>query len=182
MGARARVHIPNAGKSKRSYNNNGRRRNPRNEFKHKKMPQTQPDEDRFFVIEKLLDKRYNHEFCYHEYLVRWQNYPPDWDSWEPAHELERNSLDLINEFNKIGRDDQEYRELHCTCRRPYRFDQGGMIQCFNCLTWFHFSCLGMNMEEANSFAKYYCDDCRLKNPTFKNMYKEKTVVHFYSQE
>lgn len=143
------------------------------------MPQAAPDEDRFFVIEKLLAKRRNTEMGYDEYLVRWANYPPDWDSWEPVTELEVNSSDLIDEFNKAGGRNPNREELHCICRRPYIFDQGGMIQCFNCLAWYHFNCLKMDMELANSFARYYCDGCRTNNPTFENKFKPRRHVSFY---
>ena len=127
------------------------------------------DADRFYVIERLLDKRYVNGR--EEYLVRWQNYPPEWDSWEPRVELDRNSKDLVDEYNRprdtYGDDD----ELHCICRRPYRFEQGGMIQCFNCRVWYHFSCMAMNMAQANAFAKWNCSDCVQANPILKNLIK-----------
>lgn len=178
MAARARVYTPNNFKNKVKPDGR-RRRNPRNEVEWRTMPQDDPDEDRFFVIEKILAKRRNAEMGYDEYLVRWANYPPDWDSWEPVKELEINSRDLINEFDKTGRYDPTKEELHCTCRRPYRFDQGGMIQCFNCLSWYHFDCLKMNMEMANSFARYYCNDCMVKNPNLEIKFKGKKRVPFY---
>lgn len=174
------MYTPNAAKTHLRADGR-RRRNPKNEVKRRKMPQAAPDDDRFFVIEKLLKKRFNTKLGYDEYLVRWANYPPEWDSWEPVIELARNSIDLINEFNNIERNLDEKAELHCICRLPYRFDEGGMIQCFNCLTWFHFKCLGINMEEANSYAKYYCGTCRYKNPSFVNLIKEQRQVSFYSQ-
>lgn len=150
------------------------RKKTKRSFTFNKLGPKEPeDEDRFFVIEKLLDKRYN-KHGYEEYLVRWQNYSPDWDSWEPRHEIERNSLDMVLEYNRIHRGDEaddDSMTLHCICRKPYRFEDGGMIQCYNCYSWFHFSCLEMNMEEANLYAKYYCDDCRRINSTLKNMIK-----------
>lgn len=150
-----------------------RRRKPDNEVKRdiNFIKFQQPiDEDRFYVIEKLLSKRYDQDGN-EEYLVRWQNYPPEWDSWEPRQELERNSLDMINEFNRTSDPNNCREQLHCICKQPYRFDQGGMIQCFNCHQWFHFKCLNMNMEEANSYAKYNCQDCLNANPNLKNLIK-----------
>lgn len=128
----------------------------------------QSDSDRFYVIEKLLDKRF--VAGREEYLVRWQNYPPEWDSWEPRTELERNAIDMIREFNNMpgpSTDDQP----RCICRRPYRFDQGGLIQCVNCHEWYHFTCLKMNMAEANAYSKWHCSDCMDANPSLKNLIK-----------
>lgn len=136
------------------------------------------DEERFFVVEKLLKKRiYKGR---EEYLVRWLNYPPEEDTWEPRSELEVNSIDLIIDFNKEP-PREETNRLHCICHKTYKFDQGGMIQCFNCLTWYHFSCIKMNMEEANSFARYYCVDCRKINPKLKNQIKEEKLRSRYGK-
>lgn len=153
----------------------GRRRNPESEIDRNLCLSQPSDENRFYVIEKLLDKRFNPDLRQEEYLVRWQNYPPEWDSWEPRVELERNSMDMILAFNKTLKEDSE--TPHCICRKPYRFDDGGMIQCYNCLEWFHFTCLNIDMEEANSYAKFYCSSCRAGNPYLKNMVKpEKAAI------
>jgi hypothetical protein len=116
------------------------------------------DPDRFFIIEALLDKRCDRNGN-EEYLVRWQNYPPEYDSWEPRAELEQNSMDMINDFNN-EQPKTDKQQLHCICRRPYTAKSGGMIQCFTCTEWYHFSCINMNMAEANSFARWHCDRCR----------------------
>lgn len=158
-----------------------RRRIPKSEFKHKPMPQEPHDEDRFYVIEQLLDKRYTANGG-EEYLVRWQNYNSDWDSWEPRKEIERNALAMINEYNRFHNCpnfDADPNQLHCICQRPYKFEDGGMIQCFYCLEWYHFACLQMNMEEANSYAKYYCSDCKRSNPRLKCMIKGEKLTTFY---
>ena len=143
------------------------------------MPLERQDEDRFYVVEKLLDRRHNQDTGREEYLVRWQNYPPEWDSWEPRTELERNALDMVNEFDRTSTSQFQDFQLHCICRQPYRFDQGGMIQCFHCHTWYHFKCLHMDMEEANSYAKYYCHECKRMNPGFKSMVKIEKLTTFY---
>lgn len=154
-----------------------RRRNPKNEIKHQPMPEEPVDDDRFYVIEKILDKRLN-ALEEEEYLVRWQNYPPEWDSWEPRKELERNALDMINEFNRLNHSDNS-SDLHCFCKRPYRFEQGGMIQCFYCLVWYHFTCLKMDMEEANNYARYYCRQCTKINPRLRSQVKQEKLKTFY---
>lgn len=42
--------------------------------------------DRFYVIEKLLEKRTD-KYRNEQYLVRWQNHQPQHDNWEPREEL-----------------------------------------------------------------------------------------------
>lgn len=155
---------------KKRYTKNGKRRKIDNELD--RSTTFKNDENRFYVIEKLLDKRFNQG--QEEYLVRWQNYSPEWDSWEPRIELERNAREMILDFNNSLERDKE--TLHCICRRPYHFEHGGMIQCFNCLDWFHFTCIEIDMEQANSYAKYYCEDCQRANPTFRNMLKPEQKI------
>ena len=158
-----------------------RRRNPDREkhrtenMIHHQMHAAEVYVDRFYVIQKLLNKRLDAKGN-EEYLVRWQNYPPNYDSWEPRAELEKNAMDMINEYNCVPKpDDCSSEKLHCICRLPYTFEQGGMIQCLNCEGWYHFTCLKMNMVEANSYAKYYCDSCRKKDPRFKNVIKKEKM-------
>lgn len=155
-----------------------KRRNPKNEIKFKIIPEPD-DQDRFFVIEKLLDKKIDERGA-EQYLVRWQNYPPEYDSWEPRAELQINASDMIQEYNRIPQSDRQALELHCICKLPYRFDQGGMIQCYHCKTWYHFNCLGINMEEANSYSLWFCTQCKASDPQKKNMFKPTKSNAFYS--
>lgn len=131
------------------------------------------DKDRFFIVEALLDKRYDLK-GEEEYLVRWLNYPPEFDTWEPRAELEQNSLAMINEFNNVDHLNTSDQELHCICQRPYKARDGGMIQCFTCSGWYHFTCLEMNMFEANSYARWHCDKCRATH-NLKNAIKREKV-------
>lgn len=143
-----------------------KRKNPE-QIIHFPVPQEPLDDERFFVIERLLDKRCSRGF--EEFLVRWKNYPPEYDSWEPRQEIEKNSQHLIQIFNgELANEDQR---LYCICKRKYRLDQGGMIQCNTCSNWYHFDCLGMNMEEVNSYYKYFCNDCRSIDPTLESIIK-----------
>lgn len=162
-----------------------RRRNPRLEVRRDadmaahQLQLADVNEDRFYVIEKLLKKR-NDANGNEQYLVRWQNYPPDYDSWEPREELEKNALDMIHQFNRLHYPtDCQPDDLHCICRKPYKFNQGGMIQCYECQTWYHFTCLNMNMIEANSYARYYCECCRQHNSQLKNIIKHDKVSTLY---
>lgn len=151
-----------------------KRKNP-DQIIHFPVPQEPIDEERFFVIEKLLDKRCSKGS--EEFLVRWKNYPPEYDSWEPRHEIEKNSHHLIQIFNgELANEDQR---LYCICKRKYRLDQGGMIQCFTCSNWYHFDCLAMNMEEVNSYAKYHCNDCRSIDSSLENIIKPGKLTTSY---
>lgn len=156
-----------------------KRKNPRNEVRYE-PPDTSVEEEkeRFFVIEKLLDRRINDVTGQEEFLVRWLNYNEDWDTWEPRGEVERNSSDMIKNFDRQDRHSDN--DLHCICQKPYKFDQGGMIQCFNCYTWFHFSCIEMNMEQANLCLRYYCASCIRMDARLKTIYKTIRAERFYS--
>lgn len=164
---------PNVGKEYRKIDT--RKRKNHHQIIHFPAPQEPIDEDRVYVIEKLLDKR----ICRgcEEYLVSWKNYPQEYNTWEPRHAIEMNCLDLIKEFE--GDSKGEDQNLYCICKRKYHLDQGGMIQCFTCSNWYHFDCIGMNMEEVNSYARYHCNDCRSINPTLENSIKpEKLTTHY----
>lgn len=156
-----------------------KRKNPRNEVHYDPPePSSEDEKERFFVIEKLLDRRINQSDGQEEFLVRWLNYTKDWDTWEPRAEVERNASDMVKNFNRQDRPCDN--DLHCICHRPYKFDQGGMIQCFNCYTWFHFKCIEMNMEQANLCLRYYCTNCMKADGHLKILYKTPRAERFYS--
>ena len=46
---------------------------------------------------------------------------------------------------------------HCFCGKPYNGDQ--MIQCDNCLSWFHTKCLKLSKKEIKNIEIYACSDC-----------------------
>lgn len=171
-----------------SNSSTDRRRKPEDEIRRESRidnlrHQHTFEKDRFYVVEKILAKRPDDKGNM-EYLVRWQNYPPQWDTWEPFDELKNNCIDMINEFNGIIDPNRSTREdlSHCICKEPYRFDSGGMIQCYQCNTWFHFRCLKMNMEQANAYARYFCEPCLAKNPQFKNLIKSDRQYLFPQQQ
>lgn len=138
-------------------------------------PQEPIDQDRIYVIDKLLDKRISSGK--EEYLVSWKNYSEEYNTWESRDEIEKNALDLVKEFN--GESNEEDQNLYCICKRKYQLNQGAMIQCFTCSNWYHFDCLGLNMEEVNSYAKYHCNDCRSIDPALENAIKpEKLTTHY----
>ncbi|VDI62765.1 Hypothetical predicted protein [Mytilus galloprovincialis] len=51
---------------------------------------------------------------------------------------------------------------YCVCRGP---DTGEtMVQCDNCREWFHLTCIGMSIQEANEIDPYICPNCQLVRP------------------
>ena len=50
---------------------------------------------------------------------------------------------------------------HCSCRKPWDAlnDEGQMVLCDGCNTWFHFKCVGLS-SKPNLRAKWYCPKCR----------------------
>lgn len=134
------------------------------------------EDDEFYVIEKLLSKRIAQDGS-EQFLVRWKGYSSDWDSWEPRSGIESNSHYLILQFEKNNNNknkDTGDDILHCLCRKPYRVEDGAMIQCNNCFRWFHFDCIDLTIRVANILLCYYCDDCReIDYNRFKILFKPK---------
>lgn len=42
----------------------------------------------FFDVEEILDKKYNARERKNYYLVKWEGYPPEQNTWEPEENLE----------------------------------------------------------------------------------------------
>lgn len=58
-------------------------------------------------------------------------------------------------------DDEEAEDpsaLYCICRKPYQ-KKNPMIMCDKCQDWFHFSCVGLNADEADKMTAYDCPVC-----------------------
>lgn len=152
----------------------GRRRNPGNEIKKRLMftHQEEEDQDRYYVVEKILDKKWNTDLNEYYYLVKWSNYNSDYNSWEPENELMNCCKTLIDVFN--GELPTEELELkHCICNQKYEFKHGAMIQCYHCHVWYHFTCVNLHMAEANCLKLYFCSRCLANDPSKKILYKEK---------
>jgi len=152
-------HLPNI------YRKLGRKNSRRKTHVKREIDERLLDEpDAFYVVESLLEKRAKHGKI--EYLVKWRDWSPEWNTWEPAEELEKYCSDMVDEFNRQPQGDSDNR-VYCICNRPYRFSDGAMVQCKYCLNWFHFSCLKMSIKEANDILTYYCAACSLANPSFR---------------
>lgn len=61
--------------------------------------------------------------------------------------------------------------LYCICRTSD--STGFMIQCENCLEWFHARCLKQKKKELERYIRYYCQPCIASNPkSLFNLIKE----------
>lgn len=146
-----------------------KRTKKRGKSKQKAVETLLSDPESFYVVERLLDRSYTKDGK-EEYLVKWRDWSPSWNSWEPVEELQKGCKDMIDEYNRNSRTSPDAFRQFCVCRKPYRFDDGAMIQCRYCLNWFHFSCLGITLVEANKYQTYYCDNCREANPNLRNVF------------
>lgn len=151
-----------------------RRKRGAKKWPRKKLEGLMQRPDAFWVIECLLDKRVRPDGG-EEYLVHWEGFNHDSDTWESREELEKNATAMVHEFERIYDPVLSSDKAHCICKRPYRFEQGGMIQCYNCIEWFHFKCLRMSIAEANSYRRFYCLACRIHRPFLKNQFFEELL-------
>lgn len=146
------------------------------------MLQEEQDKDRFYVVEKILNRRLNEGTGLFEVFIKWENYGPEYDTWEPEEEIKKNCAHLIkNYLNGTDEPGPDDLSLYCICKDNYKYRRGGMVQCLHCLNWFHFKCINMNMEEANSYARWYCIDCRKNNSHLKCIVKQEKLSTFYGQ-
>ncbi|XP_019451665.1 PREDICTED: chromatin remodeling protein EBS-like [Lupinus angustifolius] len=57
--------------------------------------------------------------------------------------------------------------VYCKCEMPYNPDEL-MVQCEECMDWYHPKCLGMTIEEAKKLELFVCSECssgdELKKP------------------
>lgn len=77
-----------------------------------------------------------------------------------------------HEEGEIDSDDvDENREVYCICRKSdtSRF----MIGCDNCEEWYHGDCISITADYAKKIQKFFCLQCREKNPTLEIVFKEK---------
>ncbi|XP_039297060.1 heterochromatin protein 1-like [Nilaparvata lugens] len=40
-----------------------------------------------FVVEKIVSRRFNQKKKQYEYLLKWEGYPPEQNTWEPAQNM-----------------------------------------------------------------------------------------------
>lgn len=57
------------------------------EIKQEKA-ETQKEEEEEFVVEKIVSRRYNSKLKRYEYLLKWEGYPSEQNTWEPMENLE----------------------------------------------------------------------------------------------
>ncbi|XP_065220425.1 uncharacterized protein Chro isoform X2 [Planococcus citri] len=54
-----------------------------------------------FVVEKIVGKRYNHKKKRVEYLLKWEGYPPEQNTWEPLSNL-TTCKSLLQEYERLA--------------------------------------------------------------------------------
>lgn len=66
-------------------------------------------------------------------------------------------------------------QVYCVCRTAdvTRF----MIGCDKCEEWYHGDCINVTESEANKIKKFFCQRCRLKEPSLEIKYKQKKPHH-----
>lgn len=57
------------------------------------------DYEEEFVVEKIVGKRYNHKTKQVEYLLKWEGYPSDQNTWEPLSNL-TTCRSLLQEYER----------------------------------------------------------------------------------
>lgn len=59
------------------------------------------DVEEDFVVEKVIGKRYNQKKKQFEYLLKWEGYPPEQNTWEPLSNL-TTCKSLLQEYEKTA--------------------------------------------------------------------------------
>ncbi|OZJ04735.1 hypothetical protein BZG36_01808 [Bifiguratus adelaidae] len=55
-------------------------------------------------------------------------------------------------------------KVYCLCRREYDEQEGGaMIQCDQCMDWYHLNCVNLTSADADRIPQYECPLCAAKN-------------------
>uniref|UniRef100_T1KQN0 PHD-type domain-containing protein n=1 Tax=Tetranychus urticae TaxID=32264 RepID=T1KQN0_TETUR len=68
--------------------------------------------------------------------------------------------------------------LYCVCRSK---DDGRlMIGCDNCDYWYHGACISMNKQLSDTFDKFYCIECRDRDPSLKNQFHKQSTDYVIS--
>jgi 3-dehydroquinate dehydratase len=52
-----------------------------------------------FIVEEILDKKYDEEEGIFTYLVKWEGFPPSENTWEPEHILLEDVPDMVVDYN-----------------------------------------------------------------------------------
>ncbi|KAJ3828527.1 hypothetical protein F5880DRAFT_890723 [Lentinula raphanica] len=56
--------------------------------------------EKLWLVNKVLDDRFNNDSGRVEYLVQWEGWPTSYNSWEPAEYLERCRIPLEKYFKR----------------------------------------------------------------------------------
>lgn len=73
----------------------------------------------------------------------------------------------------------EEEEVYCICRTSdtKRF----MIGCDQCDEWFHGDCINITEDDAKMIKKFFCLNCRDRDPSLQTVYKERKIKKVQSK-
>ncbi|KRT79608.1 hypothetical protein AMK59_7461, partial [Oryctes borbonicus] len=69
-----------------------------------------------YAVEKIVSKRYNPGKKTHEYLIKWENFPDEQNTWEPVAHLE-SCRQLVDEFDR-----------HLARLKAQKISRGSLVQ------------------------------------------------------
>lgn len=83
-----------------------------------------PDDDEVYVVggivAKSLHKGDGPWGSEHQYLIRWEGYGPNDDTWEWTSNVAQNAREMIDEFDKEGRFRENGGVIRLTIRTPFQ--------------------------------------------------------------
>ena len=78
---------------------------------------TEDDLEEEFIVEKIVGKRYNQKKRQFEYLLKWEGYPPEQNTWEPLTNLST-CKSLLQEFERTASsNDKNFNKLTGVLKR-----------------------------------------------------------------
>lgn len=77
-------------------------------------------DDKIYVVEQVLDKRWNVETGVVEYFLKWKGYTGKHNTWEPLANLDCPGLIKEFEYKKRAREDYEKATRHIHSNRQHR--------------------------------------------------------------
>lgn len=123
------------------------------------------DQEQYFIIDKILGRRWDNTRQAFKYLIKWKGYDDSWNSWEWGPELseQEDVALLIQQYN-----DAHHR--HAGAATPAdtpceicgsRAESPPMLLCDGCDRGFHISCLSPPLSAVPK-GSWSCTNCRPK--------------------
>ena len=119
------------------------------------------DEEEYFTIEAILDRRWNDAQHYFEYLIKWQGYDDSWNSWLPGPALseQEDVAAMIRDYTAkhhtapdVDPDDTACVICGSTAEHP------PMLLCEKCDRGYHITCLTPPLPKVPR-GRWVCPTC-----------------------